>query len=118
MKYNVQIIITRHATERYLQRFTHSIHTGNDEEDRRVAERYLQEQWSVARYISDDSEGILFRSDGIDMIVKGCRMVTVMTPNKTRHRNFGRSTDKVINGNKDGMHIPPQLRTDKQLHRY
>lgn len=112
MKTNRHIIITDHACSRYLERFQHTINTGSEEGNLKVAKAYLLDVWNSARYLCDDAGGILFRTGDMDMLVKDKKLITVMRVKKNRAKYFGKRRDDLFN--REGANIPPALKINKQ----
>ncbi len=112
MKYNREIEVTKHAAERFLQRFGGK--TGLPFEDQlRTASRVIKDAFATARYISDELPskekpgGVLFRNDDyrMDIIVRQCRITTVI--NQKRDHDEGRANESQT-GKTNDYHGPSQ----------
>lgn len=118
MKYNRDVLITVHACERFLERFSLVHKNGNREEGLKAAEIFLKEIWAGASYVSDDDEGIKFRNTqyDCDLIVQNQKIITVFhSNNKREHRRDRRKNERKrdpFNSNDapDDIHIPPGLK--------
>lgn len=124
MKYNRDIYITEHACEKFLDRFNLVKGGGNKEDAMKAAETFLKEIFSKASYVSDDTDGILFRNKEFDcdMIVQHRRLITCFHKSTQRERRMDASADiadkkREPNGNSLKLrdaHIPPALRKDRR----
>lgn len=125
MRQNHPVFITKHAIDRFIERFGPINSNGYGRDSRHVAERFLSEIWRGAFYVADDEEGILFRNAefGCDIIVQDKKMITVFHPNERRERRMRQSSrherhfcrrPKRHEANSvyapDDVHIPPALK--------
>lgn len=100
MKHNRIITISEHAVDRFIERFHFA---GKDQENesavRAAAERTIVSIWETASYVSDDSQGILFRNleFNCDFVVFGKQIKTLFhsRPTEKQPENHS-STDLRI----------------------
>ncbi len=120
MKYNREIEVTKHACERYVERFGGAKGV-TKEEQLRVASRTIREAFSTARYVSDrlpserEIGGVLFRNDdmGIDLIVRQCKITTVLIPKNRETGDGRRGTEETSIGKSNQFHGPSVSQNSK-----
>jgi len=81
MENNSKIRISRHAIERFYERFGEQLLQTLPEEGRlEYAEEFIRQMWSRAVYISDDENGIMFRDYYFkcNIIVQNRTIITIV----------------------------------------
>ncbi|NUN68854.1 MAG: hypothetical protein HUU02_03990 [Bacteroidetes bacterium] len=95
MKHNRIITISEHAVDRFIERFHFA---GKDQENesavRAAAERTIVSIWETASYVSDDSQGILFRNleFNCDFVVFGKQIKTLFNSRPAARQPENHST--------------------------
>ncbi len=86
MKHNRVITISEHSIDRFIERFNFAGKNSSVLSHVRIAaEKAIVEIWHNASYISDNADGVLFRSRDyqVDFIVKD-RQITTLFPTKIK----------------------------------
>ncbi len=116
MKYNRDVIVSRHVCERYLERFPVAVDRTLSREDQiREAGVIIKRAFSEARYVSDrtpdlvhlEKGGIIFANDeyGMKLIVREQKVVTVIPVGRDAER--GRKEEGDISIGKSNLYHGP-----------
>jgi len=79
---NADVIITRHACDRYLEIFGDSYDVFDADERYMLVREKLRKMFADAVYVSDDENGVLFRNGDLFFVVKRRKIITVFKKQK------------------------------------
>jgi len=120
MKHNRIITISEHAVDRFIERFNFAgKDLDNESEVRAAAERTIVTIWETASYVSDDSQGILFRNleFNCDFVVFAKQIKTLFQSRSAERQPENHSSTDLRIRQENGSNNNSRFRKSSQQHK-